>query len=124
MPPAAATTVAAWAAVLLGPGVAVATWWVGIPALTSMCGHWPGVRSLLRPGAGWGMRDLSPAALGGTSRRAVRGGAWAGIATSAGLLVLIGAGREHVSGWMKSERSGRGAGPGGRPCATQGRNFP
>ncbi|HOA26190.1 MAG TPA: hypothetical protein PKG51_01600 [Arachnia sp.] len=97
VPEGGARTVAAWAAVLLGPGVAVATWWVGIPALTSVCGHWPGVRSLLRPGAGWGMRDLSPAALGGTSRRAVRGGAWAGIATSAGLLVLIGAGPRQAA---------------------------
>ncbi|HMS35753.1 MAG TPA: hypothetical protein PKA93_01205 [Arachnia sp.] len=97
VPEGGARTAAAWAAVLLGPGAAVATWWVGIPALTAVCGHWPSLRSLLRPGAGWGMRDLGPTTPGDTSRRAVRGGAWAGIAAAAGLLILIGAGPRQAA---------------------------
>lgn len=97
VPEAGANPAVVWPALLLGPGFAVATWWVGIPALTFLCGHWPSLRTLLRPGAGWGMRDLSGDLNHVVRLRAVRGGAWAGIVGSTVLLVLIGAGPRQAA---------------------------
>ncbi|MFT3888841.1 MAG: hypothetical protein QM713_11845 [Arachnia sp.] len=85
-------TLLAWVAVLVGPLAAGAIWWVGVPALTFVCGRWRGLRLLLRPGAGWGVRTIRSAVPGdeGTSPRAVQSVLWAGIAMSTALLVLIG----------------------------------
>ncbi|MBK7819908.1 MAG: hypothetical protein IPJ61_02235 [Tessaracoccus sp.] len=97
VPEAGANPAVVWPAILLGPGAAVSLWWVGIPALTFLCGRWPSVRALVRPGAGWGMRNLSGDSDHSARLRAIRGGAWAGIVGSTVLLVLIGAGPRQAA---------------------------